>query len=48
MGNAVKYSATSLTGTIKKGNVLLGTDTIAYGSTATTDYWSGVDPSLVY
>ena len=26
----------------------MGTDTIAYGSTATTDYWSGVDPSLVY
>lgn len=44
MPNVIKYSTTIQPNTIKKGNVLLGVNTVDYGPTSTTGFWNGVIP----
>jgi hypothetical protein len=45
MPNAIKYSTTTLSGSLKKGNVALGVNpSIIVGPTSTTGWYSGITP----
>lgn len=45
MPNVVKYSTTTPSGSLKKGNVALGINSIEYGTTATKGWYNGITPS---
>jgi hypothetical protein len=44
MPNAIKYSTTAQSLALKKGNFWVGTGDVGKGTTATTDYYNGVNP----
>jgi hypothetical protein len=43
MPNAIKYSTSGVTNTIKKNNIVLGVNNIGYGPTPNTGFWMGID-----
>jgi len=45
MGNPIKYSTSSTSGSYNKGNVAIGTNTIGFGPTSTTGWYPGVTPT---
>jgi len=45
MGNPIKYSTSSTSGSYNKGNVAVGTNTIGFGPTSTTGWYPGVTPT---
>lgn len=44
MPNAIKYSNTAQTLTLKKGRLWIGTGDVPKGETSVTDYWNGITP----
>jgi hypothetical protein len=44
MPNAIKYSTSAQTLSLKKGNFWIGTGDVPKGPTSTTDYWNGITP----
>jgi len=44
MPNAIKYSVSSQTLALKKGNFYIGTGDVSKAPTETTDYWNGISP----
>lgn len=44
MSNAIKYSVSTQTLALKKGNYWIGTGDVSKGPTSTTDYWNGITP----
>ena len=44
MPNSIKYSVSSQTLALKKGNFWIGTGDVGKGPTQSTDYWNGVTP----
>lgn len=44
MPNAVKYSTTNQTGSIRSNNVAIGNNNIEYGPTAITNWYNGITP----
>ena len=45
MANVVKYSTTTPSNAIRKGNVALGINSVEYGTTAVTDWYNGITPT---
>jgi hypothetical protein len=43
MANVVKYSLTTQANTLKKGNVVLGINSVEYGPTSATGFWNGIE-----
>ena len=43
MPNVVKYSLTTQANSLKKGNVVLGINSVEYGPTSATGYWNGIE-----
>jgi len=43
MPNVVKYSLTTQANTLKKGNVVLGMNSVEYGPTSATGFWNGIE-----
>jgi hypothetical protein len=43
MPNVVKYSLTAQANTLKKGNVVLGMNSVEYGPTSATGFWNGIE-----
>ena len=46
MPNPIKYSTTSQSKSLKKGNFYIGTGDDPKGTTVNTDYWSGITPPV--
>jgi hypothetical protein len=46
MANLIKYSTTSVSNTIKKGNMVLGINNIDYGPTSTSGFYNGITPPI--
>lgn len=46
MPNTIKYSLTTQTQALKKGNFWLGTNDIGKGPSVTTNYWNGITPPV--
>ena len=44
MPNPIKYSLSSETQSLKKGNFWIGTNDVSKGPTTLTDYWNGITP----
>ena len=44
MSNVIKYSGSTESNVIRKGNWVLGINDIGYGPTSVTDFWNGIDP----
>jgi hypothetical protein len=44
MPNAIKYSVSTQTLALKKGNYWIGTGDVSKSPTSTTDYWNGITP----
>lgn len=44
MPNPIKYSVSSETRALKKGNYWIGTGDVEKGPTSSTDYWNGITP----
>jgi len=44
MPNLIKYSATTQSLALRKGNFWIGTGDVGKGSTPATDYWNGITP----
>ena len=44
MPNPIKYSTTSETLALKKGNFYIGTNDVGKGPTSSTGYWNGITP----
>ena len=45
MPNAIKYSTTGDTQSLKKGNFFIGVGDVGKGPTSTTNYYNGITPS---
>ena len=45
MANVVKYSTTTPSNAIRKGNVALGINSVEYGTTANTNWYNGITPA---
>ena len=45
MANVVKYSTTTPSNAIRKGNVALGINSVEYGTTANTNWYNGITPT---
>ena len=48
MPNAIKYSATSESRSLRSGNFYLGVGDVGKGPTSSTDYWNGISPGCGY
>lgn len=46
MPNAIKYSTSTQTLSLKKGNYWVGTGDVGKGPTSLTDYWNGITPPV--
>ena len=46
MAQAIKYSASYVNNTIKKGNLSLGTESVGYGPSSSTGFYNTVNPPL--
>ena len=46
MPNAIKYSVSSETLALKKGNFYIGTNDVGKGPTSSTGYYNGITPSV--
>ncbi len=46
MPNGIKYSVSTQTQSLKKGNFWIATGDVAKGPTSSTDYWSSITPAL--
>ena len=46
MPNTIKYSLTSQSLALKKGNYYIGTNDVGKGPTSSTGYWNGITPSI--
>lgn len=46
MPNAIKYSVSTQTLALKKGNFWIGTGDVSKGTTGDTDYWNGITPPV--
>ena len=44
MAQAIKYSASYVNNTIKKGNLSLGTESVGYGPSSSTGFYNTVNP----
>lgn len=45
MANKIKYSGSSQSNTIKKGNILIGINNVDYAPTSSTGFWNGITPT---
>ena len=44
MPNVIKYSTSTVSNTLKKGNMVIGINNVGFGPTSSTDFWNGNTP----